>query len=382
MRRVMCITGVRSEYFLQRPIFQAIMDHPELELELVVAGAHLSPMHGSTVKDIEADGFPVVAKIESLLYSDRDAARIKGAANQMQVLSHVIDERRPDLLLAPTDREETMLLALYSTYISIPCVQYGAGDRSGHVDDMVRHAVSRLSHVLLAPHEEAEIRLVNTGEDEWRVHNVGSAGLDRIRATPLMDRGAMADALGVQQVDATYLIAVQHPVSESYRSSGDHMHEILTAVDRSGHQCFVSYPSSDPGSQAIIEVIERYADHPKIHTFRNIPDQPFVNLLRNASCLIGNSSMALVEAPMLQLPAIMVGNRQVNRAHTDNVLFVAPDADDISRALNKAMTNQEFRQQLALVSSPYGDGNTGPRIAITLAKIDINSALLNKSLTY
>ena len=122
MRKVMCITGVRSEYFLQRSIFQAIMDHPELDLELVVTGAHLSPMHDYSVKQVEVDGFPIVARIENLLHSDRDAARVKGAASQLQVLAHLVDERRPDILFAPTDREEAMTLALCGAYLNIPVV--------------------------------------------------------------------------------------------------------------------------------------------------------------------------------------------------------------------------------------------------------------------
>ena len=145
-RRVLGITAIRSEYFLQRPILRAIVDHPELELELVVTGAHLSPLHGHTVKDIEADGFPIVARIENLIYSDRDAARLKGAASQLQVLSHVVDELRPDWLLVPADREESMTLALCGTYMNVATAHYAAGDRVvGNADDMIRHAVSRLA---------------------------------------------------------------------------------------------------------------------------------------------------------------------------------------------------------------------------------------------
>ena len=144
-RRVLGITAIRSEYFLQRSILRAIVDHPDLELELVVTGAHFSPLHGHTVKDIEADGFPIVARIENLIYSDRDAARLKGAASQLQVLAHVVDELRPDWLLVPADREESMTLALCGTYMNIATAHYGAGDRVvGNADDMIRHAESRL----------------------------------------------------------------------------------------------------------------------------------------------------------------------------------------------------------------------------------------------
>src|SRR5262245_57480219 len=201
-RQVLAITAIRSEYYLQRSIFAAIRDHPQLELGLVVTGAHLSPLHNYTVKEIEADGFPIVERIESLIFSDHDAARLKGAAGQLQVLSHVVDTRRPAWLLTPADREESMTLALCGAYLGIPTAHYGAGDRVvGNVDDMVRHAVSRLSHLLMTTHEEARQRLIRSGEEEWRVHNVGDGGLDRIRTTKQIWPADLAREVGISALD-------------------------------------------------------------------------------------------------------------------------------------------------------------------------------------
>ena len=382
MRRVMCITGVRSEYFLQRSIFDAIMEHPDLELELVVTGAHLSPLHGYSVQQIEADGFPVVARIESLLYTDRDAGRLKGAAAQLQVLAHLVDERRPDMLFAPTDREEALTLAMCGAYLGIPVVHYGAGDRSGHVDDQVRHAVSRLSQVLLAPHAEGVERLIKSGEEEWRVYNVGAAGLDRLHTTEKLSAEALAKSLGVEGLEDEYIMVIQHPVSDDYEASGAHMAKILAAVDEAGYQAFISYPNSDPGSESIIQVIESYRGNPKMHIFGNIPDIPFVNLLRGAACMVGNSSMSLVEAPMLKLPAIVVGNRQADRLHAGNVLYVDTSQAAIVKGLDKVFSDDNFRAQLTEVVSPYGDGRSGKRIAELLATLKLDGAMMNKAISY
>lgn len=202
MRRVLAVTGIRSEYFLLRSTFQAIHAHPDLELGLVATGAHLSPAHGYTVADIEADGLPIWDRVESLLTSDRDSGRIKGAALQLQVLCHLVDKYRPDWLLAPTDREEAMMVALCGAYMNIPTAHYSAGDRSvGTVDDTVRHAISRLSHLLLATSEHSRQRLIRAGEQEWRVHNVGHGGLDRIRQAPALDLEQLAAALGVPRIE-------------------------------------------------------------------------------------------------------------------------------------------------------------------------------------
>ena len=262
-KQVLGITAIRSEYFLQRSIFGAIMDHPELELGVVVAGAHLSPLHGFTVNDVEADGFPIVARIDNLILSDHDADRVKGAASQLLTLTEVVDKRRPDWLLVPADREEAITMALCGAYLGIPIAHYAAGDRVvGNVDDMVRHAVSRLSHLLLTTHEDARQRLIRAGEEEWRVHNVGHSGLDRMRIAPQLDSRELALQLGVATIEQPYTVVIQHPLSSEIAAAGAQMRATLEAVAESGMQVFVSYPNSDPGSKQIIDVIEEFKARP------------------------------------------------------------------------------------------------------------------------
>jgi GDP/UDP-N,N'-diacetylbacillosamine 2-epimerase (hydrolysing) len=382
-RQVLAITGIRSEYFLQRSIFRAIMDHPDLELSLIVTGAHLAPLHGYTVKAIEADGFPIAEKIESLIYSDRDAARLKGAAAQLQVLAHIVDARRPDWLLVPADREEAFTLAMCGAYLGLPMAHYGAGDRAvGNVDDMVRHAVSRLAHLLLTTHEAARERLIQAGEQEWRVHNVGHAGLDRIAGAPAQTDQELADWLGIPKFDRPFIVVIQHPLSSEWENAGEQMRETLEAAVELGYDTFVSYPNSDPGSSQIINVIEEYKSHPKLHEFRNIPDGPFVNLLRGASMLMGNSSLGLLEAPFLQLPVINVGNRQTSRSHAQNVFFVPADRRKIVQQARAILDDEETKRRVLNCENPFGDGRTGERVAELLASTPLDARLLNKDLRY
>ena len=377
-RRVLGITAIRSEYFLQKAILRAIVDHPELELQLVVTGAHLSPLHGHTIKQIEADGFPIVARIENLIYSDRDAARLKGAASQLQVLAHVVDELRPDWLLVPADREESMTLALCGTYMNIATAHYGAGDRVvGNADDMIRHAVSRLSHLLLTTHEQARERLIKAGEEEWRVHNVGHAGIDRLRTTEQLTTSELAAALGVAHIDDHFAVVIQHPLTSEIDDAGPQMRETMAAALELGLQTFVSYPNSDPGSNQIIDVINEYQQDPLVSVFRNIPDREFVNLLRRATVLLGNSSLGLLEAPYLNLPVVNVGRRQSERHHVSNVFFVPAERDAIVRQVRAIINNQ-----ISECENPFGDGHTGERVADLLATTKIDEKLLNKDLSY
>ncbi len=382
-RKVLAITAIRSEYYFQRSIFHAIMEHPDLELTLIVTGAHLSPLHGYTVKEIEADGFPIAERIETLIYSDRDAARLKGAASQLQVLAHIVDGRRPDWLLVPADREESITLALCGAYMGLPIAHYGAGDRVvGNVDDMVRHAVSRLSHLMLTTHEGARERLIQAGEQEWRVHNVGHAGLDRFARTAAMTDDELARALGIAEIRKPYLVVIQHPLSSEFVEAGRQMRETLAAAKELEMQTFVSYPNSDAGGRLIIEVIEEYRSHPQFNVFQNIPDAPFVNLLRGAAALVGNSSLGLLEAPFLHLPVINVGHRQAGRSHAQNVFFVPASRQEIVRQARAILEDEETKRRVLNCENPFGDGHTGERVAELLASTPIDGRLRNKDLSY
>jgi GDP/UDP-N,N'-diacetylbacillosamine 2-epimerase (hydrolysing) len=383
MRRVLAVTGIRSEYFLARPIFSAIRAHQELELQLVVSGAHLSPTHDYSVRAIEADGFPILERIESMIYSDRDAARLKGAALQLSTLAHVIDRERPDWLLAIADREEPLLVAMCGAYMNIPVVHYSAGDRVvGNVDDMVRHAVSRLSHMLLTTSEASSERLIRSGEQPWRVHFVGHSGIDRLRTTPQLDPVQLAAGLEVPRIPERYAVLIQHAISTEIAESGAQMEQTLQALAQVGLPTFISYPNSDPGREEIIAAIERRRGSKDFFIFRNVADREFVNLLRGAAVLVGNSSAGLLEAPYLKLPVVNVGRRQSERTHADNVFFVDHRKDEIADLLREILESPTVAACVANIQNPFGDGYTGQRVAELLARTPIDPRLLNKDLTF
>jgi GDP/UDP-N,N'-diacetylbacillosamine 2-epimerase (hydrolysing) len=246
---------------------------------------------------------------------------------------------------------------------------------------MVRHAVSRLSHLLLTTHEEARQRLIKAGEDEWRVHNVGHSGLDRLRMAPQMDLNELGVQLGTN-ISQPYLIVIQHPLSSEIDQSEMQMRITLNAAVESGMQVFISYPNSDPGSRQIIKVIEELNEHPNVSIFKNIPDIPFVNLLRGATVLIGNSSLGLLEAPFLKLAAINVGHRQTTRHHAENVFFAPHDKNEILSLIQAIANDAETQQRIRTCQNPFGDGHSGERVAQLLASTPINDELLNKDLSY
>lgn len=385
-RKVLVVTAIRSEYDILSTIIQALERHPLTEPGVVVTGAHLSPLYGYTVREIIADGFPIVGRIESLLNSDSSAGRIKSAAVQLSGLVDLFVQQQPAFVIAPMDREEAITVALAGAYMRIPVVHFGGGDTAedANIDNAVRHAVTKLAHLHMVSSTRSAERVIRLGEEPWRVHVVGEPGLDRFLSTPEISSEDLWAGLGTEPVSGPFAVLIQHSILSEADCGVPHMRVTLDALLHTGLRVFVSYPNSDSGSQQIIDIIEKYASqYPRVfHLYRNLPRTIFVNLLRRASVLVGNSSAGIIEAPLLRLPAVNVGPRQRGREHSENVIFVEPELETIESAVHKAVFDKKFREIVSNCSNPYGDGHSGERIAGILAEHPIDDRLLNKINTF
>lgn len=383
-RLVLGVTGIRSDYDIMSSVFRAIDSHPDLGLQLVVTGAHLSDAFGHTVDDIRADGFAVADEIQSLLNGDQASFRVKGLAIQLQGLVQTAARIKPDILLVLGDREESMTTALVGAYMNIPVAHIAGGDRVvGNVDDQIRHAVTKLAHLHFVTNPESKERILRLGEQAFRIFDVGNPGLDRLLEVPIIDAAELSRRLGFAIVDGEpLLMLIQHVISTEIDQAYEQMKTTLEAVRELGVKTVLSYPNSDAGGQQMIRAIREYESLPFLHTAKNIPRLEFVNLMRRASCLLGNSSAGILEAPLLGLPVINVGNRQRGRLHAENVEFVPHDKDRIIEALRRAIFDPEYRKAVASCSNPYGDGRSSARIANFLATIPLDDNLLIKDITY
>ena len=381
---ILGVTGIRSEYDIMSSVFRAIATHPSLDLQLVVTGAHLSDAFGHTIDEIRADGFVVAEEIQSLLNGDQASFRVKGLAIQLQGLVQAVARIKPDMLLVLGDREEAMTTALVGAYMNIPVVHIAGGDRViGNVDDQIRHAVTKLAHLHLVTNWESKERILRLGEQPFRIFNVGNPGLDRLLEVPVIDAEELSRRLGFAITEGEPLIMlIQHVISTEIDHAYEQMQTTLEAVKELGIKTVLSYPNSDAGGQQMIQAIREYEPLPFLHTAKNIPRLEFVNLMRRASCLLGNSSAGILEAPLLKLPVINVGNRQRGRLHAENVEFVAHDKDQIIQAIRRAVFDQGYRKVVAGCSNPYGDGQSSARIAEILASVELNADLLIKDITY
>ncbi len=381
---ILGVTGIRSEYDIMSSVFRAINNHQNLDLQLIVTGAHLSEAYGHTIDEIHKDGFVVAEEIESLINGDQPSARVKGLAIQLQGLVQTVARIKPDILLVLGDREEAMTTALVGAYMNIPVAHLCGGDRViGNVDDQVRHAVTKLAHLHFVTNSESAERITRLGEQVFRIFNVGNPGLDRLLEVPIVDDAELSRRLDFSIFEGEPIVLlIQHVISTESNQAYEQMKSSLEAIKELGIKTIISYPNSDAGGQQMIRAIQEYDSSPIVYVAKNIPRIEFVNLMRRASCLLGNSSAGILEAPLLKLPVINIGNRQRGRLHAENVQFVPHDKDIIIAALKRAIYDQSYRNSVAKCSNPYGDGKSSGRIADILATVSIDDTLLIKDITY
>jgi GDP/UDP-N,N'-diacetylbacillosamine 2-epimerase (hydrolysing) len=277
-----------------------------------------------------------------------------------------------------------MTTALAGAYMNIPVAHIAGGDRVvGNVDDQVRHAVTKLAHLHFVTNQESFQRIIRLGEQPFRIFNVGNPGLDRLLETPSIPTEELSARLGFSVGNEEPLILlIQHVISTEIEDAYWQMKQTLEAIRKLGIKTILSYPNTDAGGQQMIRAIQEYRHLDFLYTAKNIPRLEFVNLLRRSSCMVGNSSAGILEAPLLGLPVINIGNRQRGRLHATNVEFVPHDAEAIHNAITRAIFNVDYRKAVAACENPYGDGRSSSRIADILASIAIDSNLLVKDITY
>ena len=381
MKSVHILTGIRSEYDILAPVLDAMDATGELETGVIVTGAHLSSAFGNSVSQIERDGRRIVARIDSLLASDGLAGRVKGAALQLAGITDLFARDKPDFLVVMGDREESMTGALAAAYHHVPLVHIGGGDHAddGNVDNSIRHAVSKLAHLHMVTTPLSARRVEALGEESWRVHVVGASGIDRFAAVPRLERDALEGELGVEWGGEPFAVLLYHPTVTDFSRARENAATITAALERSGLHVAIIAPNSDPGNLAIVEEIEAFvARYPRARAFRFLERTVFVNLLRHARVLVGNSSAGLIEAPTIGLPVVNVGVRQRGREHGENVIFVDYDPAEIDAAIGRATGDAAFRSTVENGSTPYGDGTAGKRIADILSRTEVGEKLMHK----
>jgi UDP-N-acetylglucosamine 2-epimerase (non-hydrolysing)/GDP/UDP-N,N'-diacetylbacillosamine 2-epimerase (hydrolysing) len=383
MKKIAVVTGTRAEYGILYPVLKAIEAKPELALSLVVTGMHLSHEFGYTINEIKRDGIRVDAKVRMHSKNDTVAAMAKAVGLGIVGMSRTWERLCPDMLLVLGDRVEPFAAAISGAYMNIPVAHIHGGDAcvGGNIDDSNRYAITKFAHVHFPATSKSAERIIKMGEEEWRVHQVGSPALDVILSEPLIPAEQLAGRFHLD-LSQPLILVVQHPVTLQVEKAAEQMRETLEAVVDIGYPTILIYPNSDAGGRSMIEVIENYRRYTFIKTFKNVPRKEYLSFMKCASAIVGNSSSGLIDAPSMGLPAVNVGIRQEGRERGKNVIDVGHDKHEIVKAIEKALSDKGFIAEVKKCESPYGDGKTGPRIARILSEIDITPQLLQKRITY
>ena len=372
MKRLLGITGIRSDYDLMSVLYRRLASDPQLDFQLLVGGAHLSKSYGYSVDLIRADEIPILATIESLIDADSVAARLKSASILLQSAVDIVAAWKPELILYAGDREEVWIGALLGNYLEIPTLHFYGGDHtdSWHADNPVRHAVSKLSTFHMVSTEEHRSRLKAMGEPDSRIRVIGSLALDNFLAPS--EPNLIPANVG------EYALVLFHPDPSEYAIAGDMCRNILTEIKAAGLGACIGYPNTDPANREIIAAFADFRDEPRFFFYRTLGRSQFISLYKHARFIIGNSSSGILEAASVPIPAINVGSRQRGRRAGPNVLFVDGDRESIRQAI-KTATDSVLRSEIAGMINPYGDGRSCAKAYDLIISTDFYKLLQKKT---
>jgi UDP-hydrolysing UDP-N-acetyl-D-glucosamine 2-epimerase len=378
MRKLLAFSSIRSDYDLMSTLYQRLTVDAQMDFRLLVSGAHLSPAHGYSVRHIEADGIPLLSRVETLISGDSRPGRLKTASNLLAAGIDLVKDFAPDAILIAGDREDVLVGAMIGGFLGIPTVHFFGGDHAadGHIDNPVRHATSKLASLHFVSHEEHRERLLSLGEEPRRIHVTGSLALDKYLDEPAQDRAKVARQAGapVEAVAAPWAVLIFHPIAEEEALAPDYIQTACDALLERGYHIFLGAPNTDPGNQRLIDTLGRLDRNPGITFYRNIGRNLFVNLLRHAVLITGNSSAGVLEAPSLQMPTINLGRRQHGRLAAPSVIFTDGSRAEFAAALDR-IAQPDFRRQLETMGNAYGDGKSTDRALSLLHTLDFPAYL-------
>ena len=376
MRKVCVVITARPSYSRIKTALDAIKNHKDLELQLVLAGSALLDKYGNVAKIIEKDGFKIDEKIYNVIEGEFPTAMAKTTGIAITELATAFYNLKPDVVVTIADRFETIATSIAAAYQNIPLAHIQGGEVTGNIDEKVRHANTKLADIHLVSNEDAKNRVIKMGEDPEYVFNVGCPSIDlakEILKNPNLDFDPIEKYGGVgAEIDYKngYLVVMQHPVTTEYEKAREHILETLKAIYELDIPTFWFWPNVDAGSDGTSRGIRQFREkyNPKnIRFIKNMEPQDFLKLVYNSLCLVGNSSVGIRECSFLGVPVVNIGSRQDGRVRGKNVIDVKEyNKDKIKEAILKQIKHGKYESEHI-----YGDGNAGEKIADVLSKVKL-----------
>ena len=379
MRSIGVVSVGRSDYGIYLPILRQIRTEPDLKLLLFVSGMHLSPRHGSTIRMIEADGFPVTERVEMLSNSD-SPVNIASAIGRGVIGFAQVYERVPlDILVTLGDRFEMYAAVLAALPFNIPVAHIHGGEiTKGAIDDALRHCMTKLSHLHFVSTQTYAKRVIQLGEEPWRVTVSGAPSLDNLETIKFLDRSMLQKQLGID-LGKQVLLVTFHPVTLELENTEIQIVELLSAIEQSNCPALFTIPNADSGGGLIVEKITTFVEkHANAKLVKNLGTQAYFSLMKYAAAMVGNSSSGIIEASSFSLPVVNIGLRQEGRLRGKNVIDVPCNTNAILAGIRQAL-NSEFKAALQGIPNPYRQGNAAKIIVERLKSVAIDKKLLMKS---
>lgn len=383
MRKICVVVTARPSYSRVMTALKAIKEHPNLQLQLVVAGSALLGRYGNAVDFITKDGFIIDEKVYMVLEGENPTSMAKTTGLGVMELSNVFYNLQPDVVVTIADRFETLATSIAASYQNIPLAHIQGGEITGNIDEKVRHANTKLADIHLVASDNARNRVIRLGEDPEYVFNTGCPSIDlaaEVLKAPELDFNPFQKYGGVgfqPDIDKGYIVVMQHPVTTEYSESRRHIEETLFALKDIEIPVLWFWPNVDAGADGTSSGIRSFRERFEIehvHFFKNMEPLDFLRLLYNSKCLIGNSSVGIRECSFLGVPVVNIGSRQNKRDRGRNVIDVGYDKSAIAQAVS-ILINQSNRERSLI----YGGGNAGSNIAEILATVQLR---YHKTITF
>lgn len=384
MKRKICVvTGTRAEYGLLKSIMHEIQSKQELELKIIVTGMHLLKKFGFTIEEIKKDGFRIDATVDMHIRGDSTSDMALSLGYGIIGMTQALKSIHPDILLVLGDRGEAFAATIAASYLNIVVAHIHGGDQGDgglHIDDKIRHAITKLAHIHFPATSLSAQRLEKMGEEKWRICLTGAPGLDAILARPKKSADIIAKKFNLD-TKKEILLVIQHPsLADTNKSAYNQMQETMEAIKELCMQTVVLYPNADAGGREMIKVIDAYKSLPYIRIYNHLNRDDFLDLMQISQVMIGNSSSGTIEAPLFSLPVVNVGRRESTRETVGNKIFVSYNREEIVKAVHKALHDTAFIKGLRKYKSPYGDGHASEKIVNFLASVKLDERIFQKVL--
>ena len=381
MKKIAIFTGNRGGFGAMLGIMDLIDNDPDMDLKIIASDMHLSEKFGSTIGEVKKR-YKVSAYVDMGEYGDSLIDRTQALGRCISGLSEALYKIDPDLIILLGDRGETLAAAVCAVEMGVIIAHIQAGDISGGIDDIHRHAITKLAHLHFSQNENQRQRVLKLGEISKHVWNTGAPYVDNILNLKLESTKDILGKYKIKPNNSGYYIVLHHPDTYSIEESSVQMKIILSTLNNTPQNKIVIYPCSDPGHLGIIKSIEEYKENKNFYTFKSIEAINFLSLLKGAKALIGNSSGGIIEAPYFNVPFILIGDRQSGREFGRNVIQVdSVSNNNILKAL-KTSESEDFYKNMDKDVNIFGDGNASKKIYKAIKSIDLNDSLFQKRIVY